>query len=105
MVGTALEAKRWVKLVTVSKEYWDILSADQRAEVLRGELMADADQSVGVGEVIDHTFAFEVFEPAVLDGIRLPLFLCGGLEIDLDKHVVVRAEIMAYPSKDADGHP
>lgn len=104
MVGTALEAKRWVKLVTFSKEYWDILSEDQRAEVLRGELMSDAETSAEVTEVIEHTFTFEVFEPAVVDGIRLPLFL-WGLEIDLDKHVVVRAEIMAYPSKDADGHP
>lgn len=95
------EAKKWALITPIQKDYWEGLPRSRREKILRDQITTSAIHNPGVAGVLDDSFSFEVFEPAELDGVKLPIVV-GGMEFDPDKWAVVRAEILAIPSERAD---
>lgn len=94
------EAKKWALITPIQKSYWETLSDERRETILRDQLMVTALDNPQVAGVVDDSFSYKVFEPAELDGIKLPIVI-GSRNFDPDKWTVVRAEILAIPSEGA----
>lgn len=95
------QSKKWALITPIQKDYWESLSKPRRERLVRDQLVTSAIDNPQVAGVLDESFSYEVFEPAELDGVKLPIVV-GGREFDPDEWAVVRAEILAIPAWGAD---
>lgn len=95
------EVKKWALITPIQKDYWETLSKQRREKIVRDQIVTSAVDNPQVAGVLDDSFSYEVFEPAELGGVKLPIVV-GGMEFDPDEWAVVRAEILAIPSSGVD---